>query len=245
MQGVPIHYQAVKSIQKELDRGYTAWARDAIRSEIVESTSCFNRFSEIKLNLPSVEIAHFSDSNIIGRYLQPNTIILSPDLLKRCLTLKGTFGPNNGGFGLKLSEIIAHENMHRFRKAGKLDSKFSTSNGKLLSWQVQEYSAVLGSLSYIIMYGYGNYLEEVKETTREFNRLNNSSLRTGVYSIAYNLSLSKCLNKGFDPECELNVLLRSDTKGIIQDIIDYIGNDEIGTMMNEMLRKELGPLRRR
>ena len=244
LKGVPIHYQNVRSIRSELDRGYTAWARDAIHGEIIESTACFNRFSEIKLNLPSVEIAHFSDVNIIGRYLQPNTIILSPNLLKHYLTLRGTFGPNDGGFGLTVSEIIAHENLHRFRKLNNLDQKMSTYSGKLLSWQVQEYSAVLGSLSYIVMYGYGNYLEEVKETANVFNNLYPPSTRTTIYAAAYDLSLSKCLRKGFDPEHELSIILRSDTINVLQDIVSYMENAEIETWINKALRKEFGPLRK-
>ena len=248
LQRVPIHYQNVKGIRSELYRGYTAWARDALRGEIIESTACFNRFSEMKLNLPMVEIVSFSDANRIGQYLRPNTILLSSNLLSGYLTLRGTYGPNDGGFGLKVSEVIAHENVHRFRALNNLDKRMSTPQGMFLSRQIEEYTAVLGSLSYIIMYGYGNYLEEVKESTKTANRLYSPSTGTmndAIYPAAYSLSLSICLRKDFDPERELNALLRSDMIDILKGVVNYLGSSEIESGVNRILRLESTASRKR
>lgn len=239
-----LSYRAVKEIKRSLDPSYNEWARDAIRGEIAESTSCFNRFSAIRLNLPKVVIAtDLGDPKTIGLYRGSDTISLSSNMLEY-LVRRGVFGPKESGFGLKVSEVIAHENLHRFRRLNNLEYRLSSRQGKLLHLQAEEYSAVLGSLSYIHMYGYGSYLDEVKETAREFGRIGTPSARDIVYSVAYNLSLAKCLAKEFDPERELAIILRSNTIDMVRDLVKTFGNANLEAEVNRVIKRELRLLKR-
>jgi hypothetical protein len=238
-------YRAVKGIQRSFDPGYSEWARDAIRGEIIESTSCFNRFSATKLNLPKIMIAtDLGRQSTIGVYNPPDTIRLSSHLLDY-LVSEGVFGPKEGGFGLKVSEVIAHENMHRFRWLNGLQHKMSSLQGEYLYLQAEEYLAVLGSLSYIYIYGYGSYLNEVKDIAREFRRIEAPSVRNTVYSVSYNISIAKCLSKDFDPERELGIIMRSDTIDVIKDLVKIFGSADIETEINRILKSELRSLKRK